>query len=410
MAKLTLNNVTSGYISVAALNENFSTIESAFENVVSRDGTSPNTMTANLDMNGYGLLNVSTLTVNGVDVADLVDAAIAAEASAAAALVSETNAATSEAEAELSAALVADWSFEGSWITATPYVVNNIVTEGGETYICLVDHTAGTFSTDYGVAKWAKLAAKGAAGAGTGDMLRANNLSDVTSAATSLANIGGQPINTHLTELTTLSKTDGNFIVTNGSTYVAESGATARTSLGAAADASVQTVWIPAGAMTTRTTSGAASGTVETTTNKVMLKTLDFDASADEFVQFTIRMPKGWNEGTITAAFRWSHAATTTNFGVIWGIQAVAVSDDDALDVAFGTAQVVTDTGGTTNDIYETGMTAAITVGGTPAEGDMVIFQVYRDVAAYSGGDTMAIDARLHGIVLTYTTTSLNDA
>jgi hypothetical protein len=111
------------------------------------------------------------------------------------------------------------------------------------------------------------------------------------------------------------------------------------------------TVWSPAGSMTARTTSGAVAGTVETTTNKVMIKTLDFDAAAAEYAQFHVQMPKGWNEGTVSAVFVWSHAATATNFGIVWGIQALAVSDDDALDAAFGTAQTVTDTGGTTNDL-----------------------------------------------------------
>jgi hypothetical protein len=82
---------------------------------------------------------------------------------------------------------------------------------------------------------------------------------------------------------------------------------------------------ILAGAMTPRTTNGAAAGTTETTTNKVMLSTLDFDKDTDEFAQFFFPMPKSWNEGTITAQFRWT--ATTTG-NVVWGIQAVALSDD----------------------------------------------------------------------------------
>jgi hypothetical protein len=168
-----------------------------------------------------------------------------------------------------------------------------------------------------------------------------------------------------------------------------------------------QTVWIPAGSMTARTTSGAVSGTVETTTNKVMIRTLDFDAAAAEYAQFHVQMPKGWNEGTVSAVFVWSHAATGTNFGVVWGIQAVALSDDDALDAAFGTAQTVTDTGGTTNDLYRSTESAAVTIGGTPAENDVVVFQVYRDAA--SGSDTLAIDARLHGVALFYTTNANTD-
>jgi len=41
-----------------------------------------------------------------------------------------------------------------------------------------------------------------------------------------------QPINTGLTDISGLAKTDSNFIVGNGTNWVAESGATVRTSLG----------------------------------------------------------------------------------------------------------------------------------------------------------------------------------
>ena len=170
----------------------------------------------------------------------------------------------------------------------------------------------------------------------------------------------------------------------------------------------VQSMYIPAGAMLSRITNGPAPGIVETTTNKVLIKSMDFDTATTEYAQFSIRMPKSWDEGTFTAYFVWSHAATTVNFGVTWGLQALAVSDNDALDAAFGTAQVVTDTGGTTNNIYQSPVSAAITASGTPVEADTIIFQVYRDVAA--AGDTMAIDARLHGIVLIYNTNEATDA
>lgn len=168
-----------------------------------------------------------------------------------------------------------------------------------------------------------------------------------------------------------------------------------------------QTVWLPAGAMTARTTAGAAAGTAETATNRVMIKTLDFDTTTQEFAQFQIQMPKGWNEGTVTFIVVWSHAATTVNFGAAWSLAGLALSDDDAQDTAFGTAIVVTDTGGTTNDLYRTAESAAVTIGNTPVEGDVVVFQVARVPA--DAADTMAIDARLHGIALFYTTNANTD-
>lgn len=169
-----------------------------------------------------------------------------------------------------------------------------------------------------------------------------------------------------------------------------------------------QTIWIPAAAMTARTTNGAAAGTVEMSTNKQMFKTLDFDTSTQEFAQFAIHMPKSWDESTVTFVPVWSHASTTTNFGVVWALEAVALSDDDAGDASFGTAQTSTDTGGTTNDIYIGPESSAITIGGSPAENDYVFFQVKR--VPSDGSDTMAIDARLHGVKLIITTDASTDA
>lgn len=169
-----------------------------------------------------------------------------------------------------------------------------------------------------------------------------------------------------------------------------------------------QTIYIPASAMISRTTNGAASGTAETTTNKVMIKTLDFDTSTQEFAQFSVWFPKSWNLGTVTFQAEWSHASTTTNFGVVWALEGIAFSDDDAMDTAFGTAQQVADTGGTTNDKYTTSESSAITIGGSPAAGDVVHFQVKR--VPSDGSDTMAIDARLHGIRLFFTTNAATDA
>ena len=162
---------------------------------------------------------------------------------------------------------------------------------------------------------------------------------------------------------------------------------------------------VAAAAMKGRTTNGAATGSSETTTNKIMVETLDFDQSTNEYAQFYLPMPKSWDEGTVTAKFIWTAGSTGD---VVWGIQGVAISDDDALDAAFGTAQTVTDSVTAANDVMHTSFTAAMTIGGTPAERDLVVFQVYRDAAA--GGDTVAADAKLLAIVLKITTNAKDDS
>jgi hypothetical protein len=188
--------------------------------------------------------------------------------------------------------------------------------------------------------------------------------------------------------------------------------ATARATLGnviASSDVvGKQTIWIPATAIQPRATNGPAPGNVETATNKVNLYTLDFDTTTQEFAQFSIRFPKSWDEGTVTFAAVWKHASTSVNFGVAWQVAGNAYTDNDAGDTAFGTAVVVTDTGGTTNNIYVTAESAAVTIASTPAEGDVCWFQVAR--APANASDTMAIDAGLLGIIVFFTTNALNDA
>lgn len=115
MAKLTLTDLTTlvnDSSAVTAINANMALIETAMENTLSRDGTSPNTMSANFDMNNNDILNVdniqtTTMTVGGVSITAQVTAAAAsataAAASATAAASSATSASTSATNASTSA-------------------------------------------------------------------------------------------------------------------------------------------------------------------------------------------------------------------------------------------------------------------------------------------------------------------
>jgi hypothetical protein len=169
----------------------------------------------------------------------------------------------------------------------------------------------------------------------------------------------------------------------------------------------VQDLYIPASAMWPKTTAGCADLTKsEIATSLLNIQTLDFDQTTQEHAQFTMVMPRKWNNETVTVVFYWTASAGSGD--VIWGIQGVANSNDDPLTTAFGTAQEVTDTLTATNDVCVTSATSAMTLAGTPADADFLGFQIYRKAA--DGSDTLSGDAKLLGISIRATTDAGKDA
>ena len=82
--------------------------------------------------------------------------------------------------------------------------------------------------------------------------------------------------------------------------------------------AGLETMWVPAAAMYGATTNGADAQQVETTATRPDMKVLDFDASTDEFAQFSVAFPKSWNEGTITFQYFWTPSNTNTGNCAFW--------------------------------------------------------------------------------------------
>ena len=162
----------------------------------------------------------------------------------------------------------------------------------------------------------------------------------------------------------------------------------------------IQSLWGPVNAMRPSSSNGCALvTTVETTALRPDLKVLDFDPSSDEFAQFSIVWPNSWDKSTIT--FKAFFTVTGTNTGsVAWGLAGVAITDDETINTAFPTPTVATakSHSGTSNDLNVTAESGAVTVSGTPANDDMVFFQVNRDVSA----DDQSGDARLLGIKITF--------
>jgi hypothetical protein len=168
-----------------------------------------------------------------------------------------------------------------------------------------------------------------------------------------------------------------------------------------------QTLNLLAQGMVARTTNGATSYTAEKATNDVMVAGYEFSASTEQAIQIAIPMPKGWDEGTLVAKFYWTTSGTAGTGNVIWGIRARAVSNDDAIDGSWGTAQEVTDGFLADGDLHVTAETSALTVGGSPAAEDMVWFEVYRKAA--DGSDTYTQTAVLQAVMVHYTTAALTD-
>jgi len=173
--------------------------------------------------------------------------------------------------------------------------------------------------------------------------------------------------------------------------------------------AGTETIWVPANAMTPTETNGCADiSATETTSGRPDLYTLDFDDASDEHAQFTVAFPKSWNLGTVTFQAFWTSTATDTD-GVAWGLQGVACANDNTIDIAYGTAVVVTDDNiSAAEDCLVTAASGAVTIAGSPGDDELCFFRIFRDVS--DGNDDMAEDAQLLGIKLFYTTDAKNDA
>ena len=98
----TTTSITTGHASITALNANITALKEGFDNTLSRDGSSPNTMSADIDLNGNDITNVNTITnASGVDV---VAAAAASATAAAASQTAAANSATAAASSQTAAA------------------------------------------------------------------------------------------------------------------------------------------------------------------------------------------------------------------------------------------------------------------------------------------------------------------
>lgn len=168
-----------------------------------------------------------------------------------------------------------------------------------------------------------------------------------------------------------------------------------------------EVVWIPASAMIPSETAGAGvlQDVIEYGTNDLTHVVLVFAGLvADSSAEFNVAMSERWDRGTIKAKVYWAPGDAGANVGeyVRFNLAGGAFSDGDALDAALGTAQSMDDQVLADDDLHVTPASAAITVGGTPALGDLLHFKLTRDYDYAGAGTAMDVDARVFGVLIQF--------
>jgi hypothetical protein len=194
--------------------------------------------------------------------------------------------------------------------------------------------------------------------------------------------------------------------LTGATLYVVQSGADKKADAGLILQTGRQSMYVPASSMYPKASGGAEEINYDSGSNDVTIRALGFDTTSQEYAQFEQVMPKSWDRGTVSFAPYWTNTGGASTQTVRWTLAAAAISNDDTLNASMGTAQNSSDTWIAQNDLHVGPESDAITIGGSPAAGDLVVFQVSRDVA----NDNMDGDAVLLGIMLFFTINAANDA
>ena len=161
-------------------------------------------------------------------------------------------------------------------------------------------------------------------------------------------------------------------------------------------------IFVSAGAMIPFTTNGAAAETITltATADDIMVDTMAFDTATEEGVGFWWTLPEGFNGTEVQMKFHWTINAGTTGQNVKWDAAALAYANDDPIDAALGTEQTVTDASIAINDMHISGWLGAdLAIGGGPAAGEPVWFEITRDITVGTDQDD---DAHLIGVTIEY--------
>lgn len=171
-----------------------------------------------------------------------------------------------------------------------------------------------------------------------------------------------------------------------------------------------QEIWIPARDFTAQPVSGASFNT-RTLSSGLPLVNFAFDQTSPEHILAQVALPKRYNNSSVGFLVYWTANGGTAGQGVQWAGALYPVSDDDTLNVstgAFSEYEMDADTYIVANDLHITAVATIIPTGNNAATGDLFWLRVSRlttDIA-----DTLAADAELVGVKITWIASAGNDA
>lgn len=171
--KPNINVVATGYQATDTINDNFQNVRNQFENTLSRDGSTPNAMEADLDLNSNDILNVNQITANDIILVGYGSITAGPTGptgpSGPQGPIGATGPTGSIGPTGATGPTGAGFTWGGAWVTSTAYVVGNAVSNGGSSWTCILNHTSSAI-TEPGVGAnqatyWNTVAQKGATGA-----------------------------------------------------------------------------------------------------------------------------------------------------------------------------------------------------------------------------------------------------